>query len=361
MWEYLARPGASDRVASFTSVSGPSADHLEPLRHRQPQAPVSAADGFSSALDQAAAVLLHGLCSPYRCSRRCSCVRSSPTRLTALADAPRRNPRRPAPSLRRHYKTDAVNSLKIYRPTISARWPRVRTDHYVDVPVQLIVNTKDPYVRPYGFDDTRNWVPRLWRRDIKAGHWSPMSHPQMLARSVRELVDFLDGKPPSRALLRAQVGRQREYFGDTLVSVTGAGSGIGRETALAFAREGAEVVISDIDEGSVKDTATQIAARGGIAHAYTARRLRRRRGRAVRRAGLRRTRRARHRGEQRRRGPGRPLPRHARRGIRPGARHQSRWRRQRLPLVRPPAGRARHRRPHRQRRLDGGLLAAADR
>jgi NAD(P)-dependent dehydrogenase (short-subunit alcohol dehydrogenase family) len=51
--------------------------------------------------------------------------------------------------------------------------------------------------------------------------------------------------------------------------VTGAGSGIGRATALAFAREGAEVVISDIDEAGVKDTAAQIAARGGIAHAYT--------------------------------------------------------------------------------------------
>jgi NAD(P)-dependent dehydrogenase (short-subunit alcohol dehydrogenase family) len=51
--------------------------------------------------------------------------------------------------------------------------------------------------------------------------------------------------------------------------VTGAGSGIGRETALAFAREGAEVVISDIDEATVKDTAAQVAARGGIAHAYT--------------------------------------------------------------------------------------------
>jgi NAD(P)-dependent dehydrogenase (short-subunit alcohol dehydrogenase family) len=69
--------------------------------------------------------------------------------------------------------------------------------------------------------------------------------------------------------LRAQVGRPREYFGDTLVSVTGAGSGIGRETALAFAREGAEVVISDIDEATVKETAAQIAARGGVAHAYT--------------------------------------------------------------------------------------------
>ena len=28
MWEYLSRPGASDHVASFTSVSGPSASHL---------------------------------------------------------------------------------------------------------------------------------------------------------------------------------------------------------------------------------------------------------------------------------------------------------------------------------------------
>src|ERR1700754_3023570 len=29
MWEYLSRPGAGDHVASFTSVSGPSADHLK--------------------------------------------------------------------------------------------------------------------------------------------------------------------------------------------------------------------------------------------------------------------------------------------------------------------------------------------
>jgi len=28
MWEYLSRPGAGDHVASFTSVSGPSGDHL---------------------------------------------------------------------------------------------------------------------------------------------------------------------------------------------------------------------------------------------------------------------------------------------------------------------------------------------
>jgi hypothetical protein len=53
------------------------------------------------------------------------------------------------------------------------------------VPVQLIVNTEDPYVRAHGYDATGRWVPRLWRRDIKAGHWSPMSHPQVLAAAVR--------------------------------------------------------------------------------------------------------------------------------------------------------------------------------
>ena len=167
------------------------------------------------------------------------------------------------------YKTDAANSLKVYRANYFRSIVSARTDHYVDVPVQVIVNTKDQFVRPHVYADTHNWVPRLWRRDIHAGHWSPMSHPPTIARSVHELVDFLEGKPPSRALLRAQVGRQREYFGDTLVSVTGAGSGIGRATALEFAREGAEVVVSDVDEAGVKETAAQIAARGGIAHAYT--------------------------------------------------------------------------------------------
>jgi NAD(P)-dependent dehydrogenase (short-subunit alcohol dehydrogenase family) len=167
------------------------------------------------------------------------------------------------------YKSDAANSLKVYGANYFRSLSAARADHYVDVPVQVIVNAKDPFVRPHVYDGLKQWVPRLWRRDIKAGHWSPMSHPQVLAQSVTEFVDFLDGKPPARGLLRAQVGRPREYFTATLVSVTGAGSGIGRETAFAFAREGAELVISDIDEAAVKETAAQITARGGVAHAYT--------------------------------------------------------------------------------------------
>ncbi len=109
---------------------------------------------------------------------------------------------------------------------------------------------------------------RWWRRDIQGGYSSPKSHPLVMAAAVHDFADLAAGRQPSRALLRAQVGRPRGSFGDTLVSVTGAGSGIGRETAFAFARAGAELVVSDIDEAAVKETAAEITARGGTAHAY---------------------------------------------------------------------------------------------
>ena len=46
------------------------------------------------------------------------------------------------------------------------------------------------------------------------------------------------------------------------VLVTGAGSGIGRETALAFARRGADIVICDIQESAASRTAEDVRALG---------------------------------------------------------------------------------------------------
>ena len=52
--------------------------------------------------------------------------------------------------------------------------------------------------------------------------------------------------------------------------ITGAGSGIGRASALLFAREGGCVVIADVDRAGADETVKQIRADGGTASAVIA-------------------------------------------------------------------------------------------
>jgi NAD(P)-dependent dehydrogenase (short-subunit alcohol dehydrogenase family) len=52
---------------------------------------------------------------------------------------------------------------------------------------------------------------------------------------------------------------------DQVVVITGSGAGIGRHSAMAFAREGARVVVADIDGGGAAGTAAAIEQAGGVA------------------------------------------------------------------------------------------------
>ncbi len=264
VWEYLTRPEAGERVASFTSVSGPAADDLSHFIRdslKRPYRPKR----FFGALNQAKAISWMALFSvPVLAPAIMRLFGAKLVRKVIVA--------RGVPAGQVHhsdtYLADATNGMKIYRANFFPSLAAARRDHTVDVPVQVVVNTKDPFVRSPYFDHIER-VPRLWRRDIRAGHWSPFSHPQVLAAAVADMVEVTEVGSMNRAMRRAQVGRERKPFEDTLVSVTGAGSGIGRATALEFARLGAEVVVSDIDEATVRETAVQIAEHGGIAHAYT--------------------------------------------------------------------------------------------
>src|SRR5215217_7080251 len=59
------------------------------------------------------------------------------------------------------------------------------------------------------------------------------------------------------------------FYQGKVAFVTGAGSGIGRATALAFARQGASVTVADLSEPGSQETARQIEEQGGRALAVT--------------------------------------------------------------------------------------------
>ncbi|MDO3648609.1 SDR family oxidoreductase [Nocardia mangyaensis] len=265
VWEAVCEPQAAARVASFTSVSGPNLDHLASwVRDRLSRpTPRNVWQPMTQLLSSAYTFFFMTPVLPRVTFGAIGTEKLWQRAVSLMNDTPADNVKL-GPTFRR----DMVDGLLIYRANIVERMlsPRQRR---TEVPVQLIVAGRDVAVRPAGYDDSDKWTDRLWRRDVPAGHWMPFSHPELLATATTELIDALAGAGVARGLARAEVGRTRREFDDNLVVVTGAGSGIGRETALAFARLGAELVISDVNELAAKQTAELVAAEGGAAHSYS--------------------------------------------------------------------------------------------
>ncbi|MET9871668.1 SDR family oxidoreductase, partial [Streptomyces sp. NPDC006386] len=118
-------------------------------------------------------------------------------------------------------------------------------------PVQLVTPLGDRFLSERLHDDLEQWVPQLTRRTVQAGHWIPRTRPDQLAAWITEFVTSVEDDRP-----RPAAGdRHAERFGGQLVLVTGAGSGIGRATALAFAEAGARVVAVDRNAEAAARTA----------------------------------------------------------------------------------------------------------
>jgi NAD(P)-dependent dehydrogenase (short-subunit alcohol dehydrogenase family)/pimeloyl-ACP methyl ester carboxylesterase len=272
-WEAVTDPETQSRFASYTSISGPSLDHTafwarDRLRLRPSAIRELLGQGMKSWY--IAAMHVPGLVPVMW---RVVLGRSFGTGIRKLEGLPERE-EWPAPTITK----DGIRGLQLYRANILPRMRNPR-ERFTTVPVQVIVPTGDRYLsQSLVCGDLARWVDQLWVRRVRSGHWLQQKSPETLARAVTEFVSHVEGEPESRALRRhritaespvARKGRRREKdFTDRLVVVTGAGSGIGRETALAFSRLGAEVVIADLQEDAGERTAAELRTTGATAHAY---------------------------------------------------------------------------------------------
>lgn len=263
MWEAVCDPRAAAHIASFTSVSGPNLDHLgQWMRAKLSRG--AAWGPFTQLLSSAYTFLFMTPGVPRVVLRPLSAESVWRRFVGLMNDTEPRNVR-----LGPNFREDFFAGMRIYRANIVQRMvdPRERR---TEVPVQLVIARRDVAVRPAGYSDEARWASRLWRREVAAGHWLPFSHPELLATATGELVDSITTGSASPALRRAEVGRvAHRPFDDQLVVITGGGSGIGRETALAFARLGAQIVVSDLNLDGAKRTVELVEDEGGVAHAYS--------------------------------------------------------------------------------------------
>lgn len=197
-WEAVTTPRLQGRIASFTSIAGPSLDHAAFWMQRT----------FSQKTDPARRRRVYNqlLHSWYIASFHLPLLPRLTWRM-AFNKWPERIARLNQALEMEQFPTqasDGLHGIKLYRANFLKRLFRPE-GRWTDIPVQLIVPTEDIYVTPGLFDDLTGWAPRLWRRDITAGHWVQLSHPDLIAGYLREFMDFIDGALETRALKAARI------------------------------------------------------------------------------------------------------------------------------------------------------------
>ncbi|MFF4181682.1 SDR family oxidoreductase [Streptomyces sp. NPDC001691] len=245
-WEFATVQRTQGRIASFTSMSGPSLDHFGHwIKNRMSRpTPRRAAQLIGQGAKSWYVYMLHTPVLP-ELAWRGPLGKRWPSMLQRLEKVPADG--YPTGSL----PQDAAHGAWLYRDNVRARLRRPRPDAFAHVPVQLITPLDDAFLSPQLYAELEQWAPQLIRRTLPAKHWVPRTRPDQLASWISEFVRTNEDGTPARDTVAT--GPYADRFGGQLVLVTGAASGIGRATAFAFAEAGARIVAVDRDaEGATR-------------------------------------------------------------------------------------------------------------
>ncbi|KWK42620.1 short-chain dehydrogenase [Burkholderia stagnalis] len=258
-WEFVTEPRLAGRIASYTSCSGPCLDHVGHWLRERLLRPTPASLGkLAGQLARSWYVYLFHLPLIPELGWRLWLGRAWPRLLRRIEKTP------VAP--RATQADDGARGVRLYRANF-IRCLFTPHERYAHAPVQTIVPLGDKYVSPALSEDLSRWVPQYYRREVAAGHWLPLADPARFAGLAQQLIDAVESGDEPPALANARRRATSGRFSGKVAVVTGAGSGIGRCAALAFAREGATVVAVDIDLASAERTALLLRLIGAAAHA----------------------------------------------------------------------------------------------
>ncbi|MGF0225673.1 SDR family oxidoreductase [Dietzia natronolimnaea] len=253
-WHAVTGDGAASRAASFTSISGPCLDLV----------------GLwitGEGRDRIAPMLTQSLSSTYigwfhvpwlpEALWRSRVGSGLGRRILAIGAGATEVP----PDDAARPERDLVNGLEMYRANMRRHLGRPRRRH-TSVPVQVLTPTRDVFVTPALQECARLGADDVSVRPVVGGHWVVRDRPAVVAGLVDEHIRAVTGSGgPGDA--RDVGGRAAE-----LVVITGAGSGIGRATAVEYGSRGATVVIADRDLDGAERTARQVGLVGGTGVPY---------------------------------------------------------------------------------------------
>jgi pimeloyl-ACP methyl ester carboxylesterase len=181
-WESVTTERLKGRIASFTSISGPSLDHAGHWMQRRLRHPST--DPKLNAIKQLFSswyvmVFQLPVVPEFIWKNGLGNKWGKYLEVREGVRDPHPNPTQ---------TNDGQYGVRLYRANFRSKMTNPQKRH-AHCPVHLIILRKDNYVNAFLFDDLAHWVKDLYRRELDSGHWAIINESKQIAQWIDEWVN----------------------------------------------------------------------------------------------------------------------------------------------------------------------------